>query len=92
MSEFEYIRSILVNLDPEGLLRMGAPTDEYDGEAKTIAYAIEQGIPITPQYVRDVWLCSFGTSSAPGTGFVLGMPHRPVFDEIAAAIAKRDKE
>ncbi len=88
MSTFERVKAVLVALDPEGLLKMGAPTDEYDGETRTITEAIERGIAITPQYVRDVWLCSFGCGDVPsGARVVFGMPHRPVFDEIATALA-----
>ena len=92
LATFERVRAVLVKLDPEGLIRMGAPPDEYDGEAATLAEAIERGVPITPQYVRDVWLCSFGCGVSEGldstskTRVVFGMPHRHVFDEIAEAI------
>lgn len=33
---YEDVRRILIENDPEGLLRMGAPEDEYDHEARTI--------------------------------------------------------
>lgn len=33
---YEDVRRILIENDPEGLIRMGAPEDEYDGEAKKI--------------------------------------------------------
>ena len=97
MNTLERVRNVLVDLDPEGLIQMGAPTDEYDGEARTIAHAIESGVIITSQYIRDVWLCSFGCGDIMGghgvdptekTKVVFGMPHRLIFDEIAAALAK----
>lgn len=33
---YEDVRQVLIKNDPEGLLRMGAPPDEYDDEAKRI--------------------------------------------------------
>ena len=33
---YDDVRRILIENDPEGLLRMGCPQDEYDSEAGTI--------------------------------------------------------
>lgn len=33
---FENVRQIIVDNDPEGLIRMGAPINEYDSEARRI--------------------------------------------------------
>jgi len=46
-------------LDPEGLLRMGAPSDEYAPEANILADLIGGGEPITPDLVEKVWVECF---------------------------------
>ncbi|MEU4763588.1 hypothetical protein AB0H12_10045 [Actinosynnema sp. NPDC023794] len=50
--------------DPEGLLAMEAPEDEYEPEAKSFAALLGQGVTITPEVVRQVWEHWFGPDSA----------------------------
>ncbi|ROP38835.1 hypothetical protein [Saccharothrix texasensis] len=52
--------------DPEGLLALGAPADEYGPEADSFAALLGQGVTITPEVVRQVWERWFG----PGSTFV----------------------
>jgi hypothetical protein len=52
--------------DPEGLLAMGAPPDEYEPEAAALARVRGGGTPITAELLVAVWERWFG----PGSGFV----------------------
>jgi len=78
------VEAVLREVDPEGLLRMGAPSDEYASEAKTIAEALVRGHAVTPDYVRDVWLVSFAQGEMPdGTTYVGKMAMHADFATIA---------
>ena len=60
------ILDVLNRWDPEGLLAMEAPEDEYEPEARSFAALLDQGVTITPEIVRQVWEEWFG----PDSGFV----------------------
>lgn len=63
------LEQILNAEDPEGLLALGAPPDEYRGEAEKIAAALRQwqrGTPGEPDIIavlEAVWSDSFGPLS-----------------------------
>lgn len=79
MTTFETVRAILVRLDPEGLIKLGAPADEYDGEARQITDALDRGAEPTAELVRSVWERQF---CAPDKA----LPMRQSFEEIAEQI------
>lgn len=54
------VQGVVNELDPEGLLRMGAPLDEYDSEINDFVTAITDDIPITEGHVRHIWDRWFG--------------------------------
>ena len=88
MISLDQVITILVEEDPEGLIRIGAPLSEYEPEAKTIVAALNRGVPITPAYIRDVWLVWFGCGKEPdGTLHVFGMSMRPEFERVAQQIS-----
>ncbi len=88
---FERVKRVLDDADVEGLLKMGAPPDEYASEARTLAEAIRRGRTMTPEYVRDVWLRSFGCGEMPdGTVHVGEMAMRDDFVTIAERLATND--
>ena len=76
---FESVRAILVRLDPEGLIKLGAPDDEYDGEARQITDALDRGADPTAELVRSVWERQFSASGKT-------LPMRKSFEEIAEQI------
>ena len=83
----ERVTSILNAVDPEGLLKMGAPPDEYESEARILlARVLRQ--PLTAQYVRDVWLVRFacGTSEHSDEMAIGDMPMRPEFEQVATQV------
>lgn len=43
------IKEVMKTHDPETLLRLGAPQDEYDPESKEIMRAIKREGPVTPR-------------------------------------------
>lgn len=49
--------------DPEGLLELGAPTDEYDGEVEDLTRLVVRG-DVTADSVLEVWERWFGPRSA----------------------------
>jgi hypothetical protein len=57
------IRKVLANLDVEGLTRIGAPRDEYDSEARELAFRIQQeGVPSEDglfEWLRQIWTTNF---------------------------------
>lgn len=68
-SKFREIKAALDAEDIEGLLAMGCPTDEYDGEASLIESQIGRTTnfgknPITPEVcekiIEEVWNSQFG--------------------------------
>jgi len=59
------VRDILNRRDPEGLLELGAPEEEYDPEAEEIAGRLRGGgQPLTPHVLVEVWERWFGPSSS----------------------------
>jgi hypothetical protein len=78
----EQIKEILNREDIEGLLRLGAPNDEYETEAKMIAEALAKQKGVADEnslsaLVRAVWVKAFSPFSedalskrAPGFGRV----------------------
>jgi hypothetical protein len=52
---FEAILHVLSREDPEGLLAIGAPTDEYAHEAHDLARWLRDGRPITGEVLVEVW-------------------------------------
>ena len=88
---FKLVKKVLDELDPEGLLKMGAPKDEYSSEAHSLELALARGERITAAYVRDVWLYWFGCGEEADSGKVhVGkMSMRAVFGTIASRIRTR---
>ncbi|MFE9748582.1 hypothetical protein ACFYOT_27050 [Saccharothrix saharensis] len=60
------VLDVVSRWDPESLLAMGCPEDEYEPEARSFAALLGQGVTITPEIVRQVWEEWFG----PDSGFV----------------------
>lgn len=60
------VLDVVSRWDPEGLLAMEAPEDEYEPEARSFAAVLARGVTITPEVVRQVWEEWFG----PDSGFV----------------------
>ncbi len=84
------VKSVLDEMDVEGLFSIGAPKDEYNAEANTIAEAILRGRQVTPDLIRDVWLYWFGYGeSSDGVVHVLEMPMRTEFATVAERISIR---
>ncbi len=61
------IQQVLNDEDIEGLLRIGAPRDEYEPESQLIAQAIEQTCELTEDHltavVENTWRERFGPFS-----------------------------
>lgn len=49
------VRALIKGYDPEGLLGMGAPDDEYDSEVRDLVALVHGGEEITPEAVSTVW-------------------------------------
>jgi hypothetical protein len=66
MNLFEKISNKLYELDIEGLIKMGAPYNEYDNEAKKYVILVMDNVDINFKDVELIWLKSFlPTNSAP---------------------------
>jgi hypothetical protein len=88
-----WLTAILNEIDPEGLIGIGAPGDEYTSEARSIAAAMKAKRPVTAALIRDVWLYWFGTGQArDGVVQIFEMPMRPAFRTIARRINARLRE
>lgn len=57
------VKAAVDALDPEGLLRMGAPDDEYDSEVDEFTARLAQGDVVTSDSVRAIWARWFGSST-----------------------------
>jgi hypothetical protein len=57
------VRRIVDELDPEGLLAVGAPADEYGPEVAALAELVAAG-PVDAAGVRAVWEHWFGPDSS----------------------------
>jgi len=87
---FRAMMWILQEIDAEGLLKMGAPADEYRSEARTLLAAVRSGRRVSASYVRDVWLYWFGAGETPdGVVHIHEMPMHAHFEQIAARIHER---
>ncbi|WP_157248566.1 hypothetical protein [Nonomuraea typhae] len=56
------VRSLINGYDPEGLLGMGAPEDEYESEVGDLAALVHAGQEITAAAVSSVWNRWFNVS------------------------------
>ncbi len=84
------IDAILVEIDPERLIAMGAPKDEYEPEVKDIYARILKGEQVTAEMIRNVWQRWFGNATnADGTvEKIVSVPMRESFKTIADRIRK----
>jgi hypothetical protein len=78
---FEAVLQVLSREDLEGLLAIGAPTDEYALEADALARWLRDGRPVTAEALVELWERFFG----PGSGYVRRTP-RPQVDKLAAEL------
>ena len=53
------VRAVVNATDPEGLLQMGAPDDEYDPQVDVLVSRLARG-PLEPPDVLQVWATGFG--------------------------------
>jgi hypothetical protein len=51
-NKIDIIKQVLIEDDPMGLIKMGAPLDEYDHEAESVANAITHNS--TPRFIQNV--------------------------------------
>lgn len=77
---FGAVLQVLSGEDPEGLLAIGAPSDEYALEADALARLLRDG-PVTAEVLVEVWERFFG----PGSGYARRTP-RPQVDKLAAEL------
>ncbi|MFI6388177.1 hypothetical protein [Nonomuraea sp. NPDC050540] len=49
------VRALIKEYDPEGLLGMGAPDDEYDPEVRDLVALVRGEEEITPDAVGTIW-------------------------------------
>lgn len=75
------VLGVLNREDPEGLLALGAPTDEYSHEADDLARWLRGGLPLTGEVLTEVWERWFG----PGSGYMRRTP-KPQIHELAAEL------
>jgi hypothetical protein len=73
---FKELRSIINEYDPIGLIDIGAPSDEYDPEVKTIIVQLKN--EMTKQEVHELVYQEFQRW--------FGMGEREDYEELAAAI------
>lgn len=57
------ILAVLTRHDPEGLIRLGAPADEYAPEARDLTQRIISGQVITEAALVAVWTAWFGDTA-----------------------------
>ncbi|GAB3911692.1 hypothetical protein GCM10011575_28860 [Microlunatus endophyticus] len=72
---------MLNRADPEGLLSIGAPADEYESEADDLARRLRDGRVVSPGLFREVWELWFG----PDSSYLWDTAHSRV-DELAAEV------
>lgn len=56
------VRAVVNAADPEGLIALGAPDDEYGPQVGELARRLTSG-PITTADVLDVWAARFGADT-----------------------------
>ena len=78
---FAAVLGVLSRKDPEGLLSVGAPADEYEPEADDLARRLRSGRGITGEVLVDVWERWFG----PDSGYVR-RTSKPQIDKLAAEL------
>jgi hypothetical protein len=84
LKRLNIVISILNACDPECLIKMGAPNNEYTSEAESILEAIDNGEKINAELIRSVWAKWFGTGSRPnGEKVTWVVPMRNSFQEVA---------
>jgi hypothetical protein len=57
------ISQVLAEYDSEGLIRIGAPADEYEPEARELARVAMAGSPITVDVLADLFHRWFGPAA-----------------------------
>ena len=60
---FAQVLEVVNYYDPENLLAIGAPADEYECEVHDLSVRIRSGEPMTSDVVRTVWERWFGPGS-----------------------------
>lgn len=92
------VLEVLTWVDPEGLIRMGAPHSEYSSEAKEIATAVlhrpSMNDPATVRWldttIRDIWRKSFFTGTdTHGSRHEWPMPSNPKLETAINLIRER---
>lgn len=79
---FGAVLVVLTRVDPEGLLAIGAPADEYAFEADELAGRLRDGRPVTTEVLVEVWERWFG----PDSGYV----RRTSMSQVAKLAAELD--
>lgn len=61
---YEKIKRIVNDVDPKGLIKIGAPDDEYHGEVMMIFTNWKEGLSVEElaQVVREIFIKQFGNS------------------------------
>jgi hypothetical protein len=84
------VLGVLTEVDAEGLMNMGVPSDEYMSEAQTLLAMAEATGQVNADDVRAVWQCSFGCGeSTDGTTRVWTIAMQPAFVRIATLLQER---
>ncbi|MCG5217306.1 hypothetical protein [Streptosporangium sp. KLBMP 9127] len=76
------VRVLITRYDPEGLLGMGAPEDEYDPEVRDLAALVDGSEEITADAVGSIWNRWFNMAS----NWCTRQPEQVV--EVAAALER----
>ncbi len=58
-----HVRRVVNAADPEGLLDLGAPADEYDPEVEDLTRLVQHG-DVTTKSVQNIWERWFGSGNA----------------------------
>ena len=86
------VNEALSVIDPEGLLELGAPVDEYSSEAQEITSQIaalladDLTLESITGVIRDVWVRAFGPFSNEDI-----IKRMPVFRQVAGRILSHDQ-
>jgi hypothetical protein len=75
------VQSAVNELDPEGLLAMGAPADEYDAEVEDFIEEITSAKSVSQESVRKIWKRWFDAER----------DQPPVLDELAERLTEIQK-
>jgi hypothetical protein len=82
------VLAVLHDVDPERLICIDAPADEYAPEARDIAAKIERGATIDGELVRSTWERFFVDDDAARRGVRAPMRMRPAFVRAASKIKR----